>query len=274
MRMNLVVATVGICLALVIPLRSEILAKVGSDSVTREEFNQAVTLEAQVQKRELSKEERAGLLRSLVNQRLLVAEARSKKLDKAPAFQAARAEFERRALADQVYSQEIASKSGVTAEEAKQFYEQNPGLFDLAQVSQVLVAAKAGQEATLLKKAEALKARLAKEPKRFADVAKAESEDTVSRPKGGDLGALRRGMLLPELEAVVFAAKPGTVLGPVKSQYGYHILYVRSLKRLSWAEAGENLQGELQRLRALQLQQALLERLGKAYKVSVSQDKL
>ena len=269
-----VIAALGLTLGLLSPLRAEVLAKVGSDPVTREEFDRAQALEAQAQKRDLSKEERVALLHSLVNQRLLVAEARSKKADRDPAFVAARAEFERRALADQVYNQEIGSKSTVTLEEAKRFYEQNPGLFDLAQVSQVLVAAKPGQEAAQLKRAEDLKARLAKSPKRFAETAKAESDDALSKPKGGDLGTLRRGMLLPELEAAVFSAKPGSVLGPVKTQYGYHILQVRSLKRLSWDEAGQNLQGELQRLRSLQLQQALLERLNKAYKVSVSEDKL
>lgn len=261
-------------LALAAPLRAEVLAKVGSDSVTREDLDRALAIEAQAQKRELSKEERAALLRALVNQRLLVADARAKKLDRDPELQAARAEFERRALADQVFQQEVASKSAVSLEEAKQFYEQNPSLFDLAQVSQVLVGAKPGQEAALQRKADELKAKLAKAPKRFAEVAKAESDDSVSAPKGGDLGALRRGMLLPELEAAVFGAKAGAVVGPVKTQYGFHVLYVRSLKRLGWAEAGQNLQGELQRLKALQLQQALLEKLGKSYKVKLYEEKL
>lgn len=272
---NLVFAAIALLgLATLNPLRAEALAKVGSDSVTREEFEQAAALEGQSLKRPLGKDERAALLRSLVNQRLLVAEARAKKLDRTPAFQAARAEFERRALAEQVFQQEVAAKAAVSPEEAKQFYEQNKGLFDVAQVSQLLVGAKAGQEAPLLKKAEELKARAAKAPKGFADLAKAESDDQVSKAKGGDLGALRRGMMLPELEQAVFAAKAGSVVGPIKTQFGYHILYVRSLKHQAWAEAGKGLQEELQRQRAAQLQRALLEKLAKEHKVKVSEDKL
>lgn len=264
------------CAGLAAPsgLRAEDVARVGSDSISREEFEAKAQLQEAGLKRKLSKEERVQLLRAIVNQRLLVAEAKRQKLDRSPEHKNLMAETERKALADRIYEAEISSKSQVTIEDAKEFYKQNPGAFDLAQVSQVLVAVKPGQEAAAEKKANELKASLAKAPKTFAAVAKAQSDDPQSKPRGGDLGTLRRGMLLPEMEQAVFNAKAGSVVGPVRTQYGYHILYLRSLKRLSWEEAGSSLQQELQRLRSLQLQQALLEQLGKKDKVSVFEDKL
>ncbi len=255
-------------------VRAEDLAKVGSDPISREEFEQKAALQEAGLKRKLTKDERVLLLRAIVNQRLLVSEAKRQKLDRSPEHKTLMAETERKALSDRIFEAEVGSKAAVTLEEAKQFYKQNPGAFDLAQVSQILVAVKAGQEALAEKKAMELKASLAKAPKTFASVAKAQSDDDLSKPRGGDLGTLRRGMLLPEMEQAVFGAKAGTVIGPVRTQYGYHILYLRSLKRLSWDEAGSNLQQELQRLKTLQLQQALLDQLGKKDKVTLREDKL
>lgn len=255
-------------------LRADVLAKVGPESITREDFDAAAAAEAHTQGHALGKEERLALLRSMVNQRLLVAEARARHLDRDPALKAQLAELERRALADKIYGQEVAAPAAVTLDQAKQYYDRNPGLFDVAEVSQIVVAPAAGHEDEREKRARDLKAKLDKAPKRFAELARSDSDDTLSKERGGDLGTLRRGMLLPELEAAVFGAKAGALVGPVKTQFGWHLLWVRSLKRMTWEQAGPSLQGELQRLRALQLQEALLERLAKDRKVTLSEEKL
>jgi peptidyl-prolyl cis-trans isomerase C len=249
--------------------QAETLAKVGSDAVSRDEFETKASAEAAKLKRALTHDERVSLMRSLLNQRLLVAEARRRKLDRRDDYRATVEEIERKMLADQVYQEEVADKVNVTLADAKEFYTQNPGLFDMAEVGQVLVAGAGGE-----KKAKDLKAALLKAPKTFAAVAKASSDDAASKPRGGDLGTLRRGMLLPELEQAVFGAKSGSIVGPVATQFGWHILQVRSVKRLTWEQAGEGLQKELQRLRTLQLQQALLDGLAKKDKVTLDEAKL
>ena len=61
----------------------------------------------------------------------------------------------------------------------------------------------------------------------FADVAK-EHSSCPSGSSGGDLGEFGPGMMVPEFDEVVFSAPLNTVQGPVKTQFGYHLLDVTS----------------------------------------------
>jgi len=49
-----------------------------------------------------------------------------------------------------------------------------------------------------------------------------------SGKSGGDLGSFGPGMMVKEFDEVVFSAPVGTVQGPVKTQFGYHLLEVTS----------------------------------------------
>ena len=60
----------------------------------------------------------------------------------------------------------------------------------------------------------------------FATLAATYSNDTGSARDGGSLGWVTPGMMVPEFDAVVFSAPVGTVQGPVKTQFGYHLLEV------------------------------------------------
>ena len=61
----------------------------------------------------------------------------------------------------------------------------------------------------------------------FAELAKQHS-DCPSGSQGGDLGEFGPGMMVPEFDQVVFSADVNTVQGPVKTQFGYHLLEVTS----------------------------------------------
>ncbi len=43
---------------------------------------------------------------------------------------------------------------------------------------------------------------------------------------GGELGEFSPGMMVPEFDAVVFSAEVGKVQGPVKTDFGYHLIYI------------------------------------------------
>jgi len=59
----------------------------------------------------------------------------------------------------------------------------------------------------------------------FEDAAKA-SSSCPSSAQGGDLGKFGQGQMVPEFDKVVFNDEVGVVHGPVKTQFGYHLLEV------------------------------------------------
>ena len=59
----------------------------------------------------------------------------------------------------------------------------------------------------------------------FAEVAR-EHSTCPSGSKGGDLGQFGPGQMVKEFDEVVFSGDLNTVHGPVKTQFGYHLLEV------------------------------------------------
>lgn len=61
----------------------------------------------------------------------------------------------------------------------------------------------------------------------FGDMAKQHSS-CPSGASGGELGTFGRGQMVPEFDQVVFSAPLNEVQGPVRTQFGYHLLEVTS----------------------------------------------
>lgn len=70
-----------------------------------------------------------------------------------------------------------------------------------------------------------LKKKIVDEGQSFEDLAKAHSTCPSGR-EGGKLGTFGRGAMVPEFDEVVFSAPVGEVQGPVKTQFGFHLLKV------------------------------------------------
>lgn len=64
----------------------------------------------------------------------------------------------------------------------------------------------------------------------FAELAKAKSTDTGSGANGGDLGWFGLGMMVKPFEDAVVGAKVGEVTGPVKTDFGYHLILVKETR--------------------------------------------
>ena len=78
------------------------------------------------------------------------------------------------------------------------------------------------------KDAQSIMARLEKGEK-FEDLAKRFSK-CPSKSKGGNLGWFNKGDMVPEFENAAFSAQKGAVVGPVKTEFGYHVILVKDMK--------------------------------------------
>ena len=59
----------------------------------------------------------------------------------------------------------------------------------------------------------------------FVEIAKEHSK-CPSGSSGGDLGEFEQGQMVPEFDAVVFSEEIGKVHGPVKTNFGYHLIEI------------------------------------------------
>jgi peptidyl-prolyl cis-trans isomerase D len=73
-------------------------------------------------------------------------------------------------------------------------------------------------------KAEALLAEARKNPSGFAELAKKNSQDEGSAPRGGDLDFFGRGAMVKPFEDAAFSMKPGEISPLVESEFGFHII--------------------------------------------------
>lgn len=153
----------------------------------------------------------------------------------------------------------LAAKAQVPAEEVKRAYEDGMkrnqwGQPEERRASHILVTAAADAKEAQRKAAEARAAEIAervrKAPKTFADVAKKESQDPGSAAQGGDLGFFTPSAMVKPFADAVFAAKQGDIVGPVASEFGYHVILVTDIKPAkvkSLAEATPEIEAALKK---------------------------
>ena len=66
----------------------------------------------------------------------------------------------------------------------------------------------------------------------FAEIARAESTDEPTAPLGGDLGVFNQGRRVPAFDSAVFGATAGSLVGPVQTSFGLHVIEVQN----RWAQ--------------------------------------
>ena len=121
----------------------------------------------------------------------------------------------------------------VTDEQLRRAYEQNKDRFrtpERVKARHILFSTvdKKPEEVTKIQaKAEDLLKQI-KAGGDFAELAKKNSEDPTSAPKGGDLDWVERGRTVPEFETAAFALKAGETSGIIKTQYGLHIIQAQA----------------------------------------------
>jgi len=95
----------------------------------------------------------------------------------------------------------------------------------------------------------------------FATLAQERSTDPGSGAQGGDLGAQQRGTYVPPFEEAVWSAPLDTVLAPVESQFGFHVIEVTDAAETPAEELGPQ---ERRALVGAELEQLLTEAFASA----------
>jgi len=133
-------------------------------------------------------------------------------------------------LAIQVWQKRELDKVKVSDKELKKYYDENKEEFnekESVRARHILVKDEAEAKKIIAElkglSGDALKAK-------FIELAKSKSTGP-SGPNGGDLGFFSPGQMVPEFNDKVFSMKVGTITKePVKTQFGYHIIYLEEKK--------------------------------------------
>ena len=154
--------------------------------------------------------------------------------------------------------QKMAAKGvTITDQEIKDYYEQNKesmGEQEELKARHILVKDEA--------KAKDLFAKLKANINDFEKLAKENSEDPGSKENGGMLEPFGKGVMVPEFEKAAFAAKVNDLVGPVKSEFGYHIIQVlehKEAKVPTLEEVKEKITKTLEQQKAKPMQDLLNE---------------
>lgn len=153
-----------------------------------------------------------GVLNQLIQQQLL-----AETVEEAPARIEITLANERRSLLAGAAIQ-ILAEAAVTDEAIQAKYDEMFGAENAQteyNAAHILVAT--------MEEAEALKARI-EAGEDFATLAQELSTDTGSGANGGELGWFTRGMMVEPFEAAVVEMEPGTLAGPVETQFGWHVI--------------------------------------------------
>lgn len=160
----------------------------------------------------------------------------------------------RKSLKDQLtllrlVEREVRSSIMVTEPEMKKYYEAHQTRFSLPEeyrLSQILFLQRsAEEEAEFRARAEEVHARL-KKGADFADMAFKYSAGAEAS-RGGNLGFVRQGELLPEIEHAVTGLQPGKFTPPIQTEQGLHIIRLDEKKPSQFRPFAE-VRGEIQGL--------------------------
>lgn len=131
---------------------------------------------------------------------------------------------------------QIKDQDQVSEADAKAFYESNTKEFEspeMVKASHILFkTSKDDSEEVVKQKEEAAKkaAERAKNGEDFNALAKELSEEPGAKESGGELGFFSKERMVPEFSAAAFSQEPGEIGGPVRTQFGWHVIKVSEKK--------------------------------------------
>jgi len=216
---------------------AQTLATVNGAKITSSEVNSALMNATQGRFNQVPADKqiqlRKQMLDQLIAKQLVYSDAKHTGILKSKEYKTELNKVEARIkkdLAIQVWQKKALDAIKVTNAELKKYYNNNKKEFNQKEsvhARHILVKTKAEADKIISElkdlKGEALKSK-------FIELAKSKSVGP-SGSKGGDLGYFQKGQMVPAFNKKVFNMKVGTVTTePVKTQFGYHVIYLEDKK--------------------------------------------
>lgn len=208
------------------PPEEPVLALVNGRAITQYEFD--------VRWNELSEATRARydkeggkrrFLDELITRELLMQEARRRGLDQSDAIRDRAQRYKEQLVLDELLKDKLREKVELSQAELDAYYEKH--------ANELLAPLKVQVSLMLLNNLPAAKdlKKQVESGSDFGKFAQRYSIDEKTKGKGGDLGPYRKGLLNPEVDAVVQTLKPGVISEPIKTDAGYYLVKVSPLEK-------------------------------------------
>jgi parvulin-like peptidyl-prolyl isomerase len=240
-------------------MASDILATVDGKNITKADAQSFVKATApQASFEQLPANQQKMVAERLVERVLFLKASKKDAIDKTPEFKDNLEKLKDELLVS-LWMKKQMENAVVSDSEAKDFYTANPEKFQIpatVHARHILVPdEKTAKE--IIEKIKPLKGDKLKD--KFIELAKAESKGPTST-KGGDLGSFAKGQMVPEFDKAVFALKKGEItLVPIKTQFGFHVIYLESTEDASTIAFDEVKDKIVQALKQKQFQAKLSE---------------
>jgi parvulin-like peptidyl-prolyl isomerase len=218
----------------------KVVITVGEQKITAAQFDQIVAGLAPQYQAAVRGSGRKEFADRLAQVLLLAQEGKRRKLDETLSYQTQILFQNANILAGITYDQ-LGKDAKLEEADVRKYYDEHKKDFEQIRARHILVRmqgsplpVKPGQkdltEAEAQAKAQDLRKRIVEGHEEFEAVARAESDDNGSGANGGDLGFFHHNQMVPPFEEAAFAMKTGEISQPVKTQFGYHIIKIESVK--------------------------------------------
>jgi peptidyl-prolyl cis-trans isomerase C len=232
-----------------------VIITVGDEKVTKDQFERIMASVPEQQRAQFATPAgKKRLAEQLVELKTMAQEARARKLEDDPLVKAEIALKIDQTLAQRLFQTYLETSKPSDAE-LHAYYDAHKNEYEQVKAKHILLRFKGSAvplkpdqkdrtEAEALALANDLHAKILAGAS-FDDLAKANSDDSGNAQTGGSLGTFERGKMVPPFDKAAFAAEPGKVTEPVKSQFGYHLILVEEHKTKPFEEVRKQIEAKI-----------------------------
>ena len=222
-------------------MNEKVLASVNGRVITEADVDAVIAGMGQRGQSYQNPQGRAMILDQLISKNLFILDATRNLYEREPEFKAQLARVKEEMLANYAIEKAVRDVR-VRDEELQKYYDENKEQFvsgPTVNASHILVSSE--------DRANEILAKINGGEIAFEDAAKKFSS-CPSAKEGGSLGDFSRGQMVPEFDEACFSMEIGEIRGPIKTQFGYHLIRLNGKgegKAYSFAEIREQLREKL-----------------------------